>query len=128
MKVRVGLLGETFDTETTPCPKCGKKGTNVDSNYGVLPCDECKEKMSNGHVKHSGKSINSKLEHFATPLWKVAGLKPTKEEREAERKRKWEGKSHLDLQKERLAKAPRTYRSDHIKEKLFKGELKGKYD
>lgn len=124
MKVRVGLLGETFDTETTPCPKCGKKGTNVDANYGVLPCNKCK-KMLNGHAPMGGKSVNSKLEYFATPLWKVAGLKPTKEERAAERKRKWKGRSHLELQKERLSKAPRTYNSDHIKNKIYKGELKG---
>lgn len=72
------------------------------------------------------KTVDHYLEKFAQPFWKHAGLTPTKEELAYDKELARKGKTYLDMQRERLSKAKKTYDSTPIKEKLYKGELKQK--
>lgn len=121
-KVRVNMLGEWLCPKCVRCPSCGKEDSVIDSNFGVTYGIECKKK--NGSVNLHKRSTNSILEEIATPLWKIAGLKPNAHEVAEERKRKYLGLSHEGMRERRAQEARGGYNNADIKQKLFRGELK----
>lgn len=114
-----GSCHNYFDIPGDHCP--------LDGCMGILyePGDSLYGKGIAGVIV-KGNFIERQLEHFATPLWKIIGAKPNAQEKMEEKIRKARGMSHLDLQRERLAKAPKTYTSAKEKKDLLNGNLKPK--
>lgn len=105
------------------CPNCNKNQANKDYTFGVMPCDECTNRMRKGSKKLGGWLSNQHLEEYAaTPFWRHMGLEPKPHELAQEKKMKWQGKTYADLQKERNSGKNARFNND----KLVKSILAGK--
>jgi len=71
-----------------------------------------------------GKTVKEWQEQIATPLWKIAGFKPTAKELHEEKVRKAKGFSHYEMQRERYKNMPRLPGGDKLKKDVLSGNLK----
>lgn len=112
------------------CPRCGKRPAIIHPIFGVLNCKECKEELERKRAKRqplgTWKSLKSKMEYYATPFWKVMGLKAKPEEKAIEKEMKRKGLTYLDLQKARVEERKKqglAFDATNLKKQLEKGEL-----
>lgn len=109
------------------CPKCDKEPAIMHKQLGVLPGKKCQEKyLRERETPGIYRSVESRLREYATPFWKIMGLRPKPKEIAAEKRMKREGKTYLDLQRERIASARQTFDSTALKKQLLAGKLKSK--
>ena len=109
------------------CPKCNQEPAIIHKQLGVLPGKKCQDRYLRERKPLGGsRSVESRLREYATPFWKVMGLPPKPKEIEAEKKMKRQGKTYLDVQRERLANSRQTFDSTALKEQLLAGKLKSK--
>jgi len=117
---------------TVKCPVCGKEPAEIHKIYGVLPGKRCQERRNKERLGRLGirKSLKSKMEYYATPFWKIMGLKAKPEEKVMEKEMKRRGLTYLDLQTARVEERKKqglAFDSTELKKKLEKGELKSDY-
>lgn len=106
------------------CTVCNKNNAVEHPIYGILACDECRERQRQERDKlgyHKG--IQSKLEYAATPFWRHMGLKAKPHEKAMEKEMKRRGLSYRDVQL--INRSGGNFDSTSIKNKLEKGTLKG---
>ena len=113
------------------CPNCGKEPAIIHPIYGVMPGKKCKERLKRerdgiGSLKDR-RSLKTKMKYYATPFWKIMGLKAKPEEKKMEREMKRRGLTYLDLQTARVEERKKqglAFDATNLKNKLEKGELK----
>lgn len=112
------------------CPVCGKEPAKNHKQLGILPGKKCQERRLRDRSAMAPlgtfRSVESRLREYATPFWKIMGLPPKPEEIAAEKRMKREGKTYLDVQRERLSNVKQTFDSTALKKQLLAGKLKSK--
>lgn len=111
------------------CVGCGKKHedtfwkhTEVETEDGKLSGWFCRQWFSPS-VGMTNKQV---LEYSYTPLWKIAGLKPNKQELAIDRQLKREGKTYWQKQQDTIARAKVKYDTTKLKNEILTGKIKQK--
>ena len=112
------------------CPNCGKEPAIIHPIYGVMPGKKCRKRLDRERAERGSlkdhRSLKTKMEYYATPFWKVMGLKAKPHEKKMEREMKRRGLSYLDLQTARVEKRKEqglAFDATNLKKQLEKGEL-----
>lgn len=118
--IKVDTINEWFCPNCTHCPRCNKAGTVIDKFNGVMNCKKCSEEMK--FKPMSGFFMNEeRREYFATPFYKIMGLKPKPEEIKMEKEMHRRGLTFLDMKKIRNMNA--RFDSSKIRQQLENGDL-----
>lgn len=121
--VKLMINGEYFCGQCTKCPRCGRRGTIIDANYGVMPCKFCRRKEIKINRRRHWLSDQSLKEYAATPFWRHMGLKAKPEELAQEKYMKYRGWTYADLQSMRNEGKNAHFNSSKIINQILEGKM-----